>query len=103
MRRYICSFVGIALSIAGTVFLTSCGDDGEVNVRTITAQASYAVDLTLPTHVDFVVPASFAVTGKSLESATAPQNVLTIDRLKPEYAQALVTDALNFTEVRRRT
>lgn len=103
MRSYIGIFVGVALGISGSVFLTSCGAEDTPNLRIITAQAGHAIDLSLPAHVDVALPASFTVTGKSIESAITPQNVLTIDQLKPEYALALATDALNFTEVRRRT
>jgi hypothetical protein len=108
MRSILSIGLALAFCISAPVLLTSCGDDDDIDIRRPDVHAIYAVgvhhlDLSLSTQVDFVLPASFDVTGKSLEAAMAPEAVQTIDRLKPEYAEALVTDALNFTGVRRRT
>lgn len=104
MRSYFSSgLIAFALCAGATVFLSSCGDDDGVNVRrTVQASAYTAMPVDDYDQV-FVLPASFTVTGASIEDAMAPEAVKLIGRLKPEYEEALATDALNFTEVRRRT
>lgn len=105
MRRVISFSLVLAFCTATPLLLTSCGqaDDFDIDISRKTIVASYDIDLALPAHIDVALPASFVFTSKSLDAAMAPETVQTIDRLKPEYAEALVTDALNFTEVRRRT
>lgn len=103
--RLVHSLLIVAFSVTAPLMLASCGDDDDIRITRPTAHldaamAVYAesVDLTA-----FILPDSFMLTTKQLEAAMAHEAVKTIALLKPEYQEALATDALNFTDQRRRT
>ncbi|WP_275789699.1 hypothetical protein [Pararhizobium gei] len=104
MRSFYSGLLAVAFCISAPVLLTSCGDDDDVTVRRPAVHLSAHV--VMPYEIDdlrLTLPASFTVNQPSIADVMAPEAVKTIDRLKPEYEEALATDALNFTEVRRRT
>lgn len=104
MRSFFSGLLAVAFCISAPVMLTSCGDDDDTTVRRPAAQLTAGMVMPQDFRDDHVVlPASFTVTQPSIDDAMAPETVKKLGRLKPEYEEALATDALNFTEVRRRT
>lgn len=104
MRSFFSGLLVVAFSLSATVMLTSCGDDDDTTVRRPPVQLTADVAMPQDFRDDHIaLPASFTVTQPSIADAMVPEAVKKLGRLKPEYEEALATDALNFTEVRRRT